>query len=187
MTNFYGERIPNKTPIGTPLETPKESYNQLSQDPRIIVEVDMNEANLTLFQVIHRTRKVIDELPADKEIGIYFVSGFKAHNTYDFWNEYFDYLQSIPNLERLTVIYRGYIHFQNLGFFFIGCPIILNKSCKLVFDSTQLFEIMKLLTQEPEIYGKFTSRFLGFYRNFNYIVGEDLTELQLLGFTFSTF
>lgn len=187
MTNFYGEIIPDKTSVGMPLETPKEPHNQLSQDQRVIVEVDMNEANLTLFQVIHRTRKVVDELPSDRQIAIYFVSGFKQHNCYDFWNEYYEYLQCIPNLERLTIIYRGYIHFQNLGFFFIGCPVILNKSCKLVFDSRQLFDIMKLICHDSGIYGKFTSRFLGFYRNFNYIVSEDLTELQLLGFQFQTF
>jgi hypothetical protein len=183
MTNFYGEIIPDRIP----LETPKEPYNQLSQPQRVIVEVDMNETNLTLFQVIHRTRKVIDELPDDSQIAIYFVSGFKNHNTYDFWNEYFEYLGTIPNLGRMTIIYRGYIHFQNLGFFFIGCPVLLNKGCKVIFDSAQLFEIMKLLGTDPGIYGKFTSRFLGFYRNFNYIVGEDLRELQLLGFNFQSF
>jgi hypothetical protein len=182
-TNFYGEVIPTTIP----LETPKEPYNQVSQDSRAIIEVDMNEVNLTLFQVIHRTRKVIDELSSDRQIAIYFVSGFKAHNTYDFWNEYFDYISSIPNLSRITIVYRGYIHLQNLGFFFIGCPVLLNKSCKIVFDSNQLFDIMKLLSQDPQIYGKFTSRFLGFYRNLSYIVSEDLNELSLLGFTFSTF
>lgn len=182
-TNFYGEVIPEKIPVGAPVE-PQE---QLSREQRVIVEIDMNETNLTLFQVIHRTRKVTDEFPLDRQIGIYFVSGFKAHNTYDFWNDYFDYIATIPNLERITIVFRGYIHLQNLGFFFIGCPVLLNRGCKLVFDSNQLFEVMKLFANDPQIYGKFSSRFLGFYRNFTYIVSEDLNELSILGFEFSTF
>lgn len=183
MVNFYGEIIPDKVP----LETSKDPENRLSQPQRTIVEVDMNESNLTLFQVIYRTRKVIDSLPDDAPIGIYFVSGFKSQNCYDFWNEYYDYLSSIPNLGRISIIYRGYIHLQNLGFFFLGCPVILNNSCKVIIDPSQTYEIMRLFSKDTEIFNKFNSRFLGFYKDFNYIVSDKLQELEILGFSFQTF
>jgi len=182
-TNFYGELIPPSGPLGTN----QSVSNEVSQPSRITIEVDMNEANLTLFQVIHRTRKVIDEVPEDAPITIYFVSGFKQHNTYDFWNDYFRYLQSIPNLDRMLVVYRGYIHLQLTGFFFIGCPVYLSADCKVILDSANLFDIMRFLANDAETFNKFTSRFFGFYKSFNYIVMEDLTELSILGFKFQTF
>lgn len=185
MTNFYGEPIPLKSAPPSPLK-PNMLQDQSIEPKRIIVEVDMNEPNTTLYRTIQKTKAKIDEIPDDIPVTIYLVNGSKE-NTYEFWNQYFEYLNTIPNLERLNIIYRGFIHYENLGFFFLNCPVILSNSCELIYDSRRLFDIMKLLSTNQSTYQKFTSRFLGFYKNFTYIVIEDLTELNILGLNFQVF
>jgi hypothetical protein len=172
MIDLYGESqaVSTSDPISNP-----------------VLEIDMNEVNLTLFQLIHRTKKIIDSIPEDAGITIYFVSGFKNHNTYEFWNEYFNYLNSIPNPGRLLLIFRGYIHLQNLGFFFLNVPVMLSRDCKIIYSSANLHEILNLLSANREIYNNFSSRFFDFYRKFTYFVSEDTNELSILGFTFQTF
>lgn len=151
------------------------------------LEIDMNESNLTLFQVIQRTSKFLNQFDSEKQLSIYFVSGFKQNNVYDFWNEYYLYLKNIPNPERLTIIFRGYLHLWNLGIFFLDIPVIVNKDCKIIYDKSKLHDILEGLSDNIEIYQKFSRRFLDYYKNMNYIVINDLSELQKLGIEFQTF
>lgn len=181
-TNLYGEKIGEKTP---PLnEDPIIQPGLIeASEPDVILHIDMNQTDLTLSILIQKTKEIVDKIESDKILGIYLVSGFKEFHVYDFWNDYFEYLQNIEN--RIAIIYRGYLHFQNLGFLMTNEDNAILKGSKLIYDSKKLHEIMNLFSKDQRIFNNFSSRFLGHYKNYHYFVLEDLNELQLIGFNFS--
>lgn len=173
-------------PIYNELSKQEEPKPVSSDDTSIpVIEIDMNEPGLTLFKIIKRTNEVILNTPDDRQIRIYFVSSETL--SYTFWVNYFEYVATLPNPPRLVIIYRGFLHFENLQLFLLDIPVLVNSNCNLIYRKERLHDILNNISKNVEIRQNFLKRFFEYYKNLDYFTSDDLTELQVLGLEFQTF
>lgn len=160
-------------------ELPNQS--SLKSEDGKLIEIDFSK-NHTLLELI---KQVKDKLPFNDELGmtLYFVCGKKCgENDY---NEFFNYLATLPN--PLTFVFRGYIHpdFVRLFFLRVNIPTLISVDSRLIYDPSKLYLLFRNMNGKS--FQNFAKVLQEKYIHYDYPTLMDVTELESLGFNIEKF
>ena len=170
MTNLYGEPLVAKTETVV-------THVALQPDltPQELVEIDMDDPNLTLCKIIKSTRSVVDQLSNDIPVGIYLVSTMDVGH--QFWDDYFKWVETLPN--PTVLLFRGNLQLHYCRFFLIGKNVQLLPGVKLIYNSFKLDKYLEMFSCDRELFNNFCQKYFDEYKNIRNII-MDIDELYKL-------
>jgi hypothetical protein len=190
---MYIENMPQPDIYGEP--TGRQPAPAL---PEQIVFVDMDKH--TLLEMIQAVRTVANRVAdfkekypsirLDEHLHVYMVSGRNANDTID-WESFYDYLKSAETDTgmKVSIVYRGFMHLNSLGFMLRGFKVQVSKQSKLVYEAAHLHDFLAMLTTNPSLYAQFTDRFQTRFMEWGrtaFIVPDGINEMGFL-FKFETY
>lgn len=146
-----------------------------------MLDIDMDNVDLTLFHLIKKTQDILDSLPENEYLGIYLVSG-SSYSVNNFWDDYFAWV--IDKGFKVKWFVRGKLHFQNIGFLLSNNPVFILSGTTLMYDASRLNQVLKTLSQDRDLFQNFMTRYLELYKNY-FILQLDFSELTFIGLKFN--
>lgn len=153
-----------------------------TQSMSTLIEIDLSRQQ-TLMELVNLVRQRIEPLPSNTEITIYFVCGreLKCNDV----NLFVDYLQTIEN--PLTVIIRGFVHFDFIKLLFSFPSTTVNSNLKLIYSKVKLHDALVQMLNNKEIMQKFMTNFIQSYHKLEEGSLLDITDLTSFGIKLNQF
>lgn len=161
----------------------EDSPQTTSQQPMsTLIEIDLSRQQ-TLMELVNLVRNRIEPLPSDSELTIYFVCGreLKCNDV----NLFIDYLQTIEN--PLSIIIRGYVHFDFIKLLFSFPSTTVNSNLKLIYSKVKLHDALVQMLSNKEIVQKFMTNFISSYHKLEEGSLLDISDLTSCGIKLNQF
>jgi hypothetical protein len=163
-------------------------HEEDKQPGMLSVDVDKDSFMELITEVRLLSAEVLKH--PEKKLDIYMVCGTHPNPSTP-WVEFFDYMDTLVKEDGLNVrlIYRGYLHFNTMGFLTRDYHKILVKSSRLVYDPARVHEVLSLLGNDPALLQAFLKRFYDRYRYLGpgSVIMDAAEELNKIGFKFELY
>lgn len=147
-----------------------------------IIDIDLDLPENTLLKCIRMISSVVDAVPENQEITIYFVCSGRNK----FICELLKYIKNLPNSDRFKLIFRGKFPFESLPLIFaIQCDVLINEYCKFIIRKESVYDFL-MNNKDSKILETFISRFT-IYSQYNSNIELSVIELEKLGYQFNKF
>ena len=146
----------------------------------LVIDIDLSGKKQSLMELVTSIRDKI--MSDDDEMILYFVAGTEI--TQNDWEQLVNYLNSLPN--KTSVVYRGIVHFEALKILTNFNALKLDKDVKLLYIASKINVAMRMLVENPELFGGFIRYWATNLRNVE-TSWVDSDGLRKIGFKFEIY
>lgn len=183
-TTLYDDNAPpTYTAMNTPttgLLTAMPEIPMYTPNGPLVIDIDLSGKKQSLMELVTSIRDKI--MSDDDEMILYFVAGTEI--TQNDWEQLVNYLNSLPN--KTSVVYRGIVHFEALKILTNFNALKLDKDVKLLYIASKINVAMRMLVENPELFGGFIRYWATNLRNVE-TSWVDSDGLREIGFKFDVY
>lgn len=138
----------------------------------------------SLPELIEPIRNLLEDKPDNFSFSLYIVSGKEIHQDFELFVKYLKGLMGTGN--GISFYFRGILHYQFIPLLTLDSTFVA-ETCKFHYSPKTLHFLLKNLLEEKGLAEKFMQRFVHDYKNYDFDLYLNLSELEVIGFNLKTF